>query len=144
MKKSELNSSMLFKLRDERLCALLDDAYKQKTFYDKEDIKEGDYGGLVSLEDFDDNMLSCGDEDYDIIAIKQLNSCVKVLSVILSDKEPEEWDWVKEVEEPLEETKVENIVQNITINITIDPNTKMEDIIAQLNKNFEKMKFPSL
>ena len=123
MKKSELNSSVLFKMRDGDLYALLDDVESNKVFCNKEDIKQGysDYG--ISINDYDED-LSPEDEAYDIVAIKQRNSCVKVIADVLSDTEPEKWDWVEVTEKDVEEQKVENIVQNITINITIDSSNK--------------------
>ena len=118
MKKSELNSSMVFKMRDGDLRALLDDMESNKVFYNKEDIQQGysDYG--ISINDYDED-LSPEDEAYDIIAIKQLNTCVRVIADVLADNEPEEWDWMEDVEKPKEEEKFS--VGSLTINITIDP-----------------------
>jgi len=135
MKKSELNSSMLFKMRDGDLCALLDDIENEKMFCNKEDIKQGysDYG--ISINDYDED-LSPEDEAYDIVAIKQLDTCVKVIADVLGEQEPEEWDWVEEVKE--EEPKVENVVHNITINITIGSSNKDSSQFRELINGLSK------
>ena len=118
MKKSELNSSILFKMRDGDLCALLSDSEGNMIFNNQKDIQLGysDYG--ISINDYDED-LSPEDEAYDIIAIKQLNTCVRVIADVLADNEPEEWDWMEDVEKPKEEEKFS--VGSLTINITIDP-----------------------
>jgi hypothetical protein len=95
MKKSDLNESMLFKLRNRGLCVLLDkNGDKTKVFYNKENIKYGDIGGLSTLSNYNENLTSNNiSNNYDIIAIKQYNSCTKVIYNIIHDIEPEEWDW---------------------------------------------------
>ena len=128
MKKSDLNSSMLFKMRDGDLCALLSDSEGNMIFNNQEDIKQGYSDYFITLDDFDEELSSEGD-DYDIVAIKQLNTCVKVVYYILEGEEPKEWDWVEEVEKDVEESKVENTVQNITINITIDSKMDINDLM---------------
>jgi len=140
MKKSELNSSMLFKMRDGDLCALLDDIENGKMFCNKEDIQQGYSSYCISINDYDED-LSPEDEAYDIVAIKQLNTCVKVIADVLSDTEPEEWDWVEKgekVDKDVEEPKVENTVQNITINITIDSSNKDSSQFRELINGLSK------
>ena len=139
MKKSELNSSMVFKMRDGDLCALLDDIENGKMFCNKEDIQQGYSSYCISINDYDEELSSEGD-DYDIVAIKQRNSCVRVITDVLDENEPKEWDWV-EVKKEVEDPKVENTVQNITINITIDSNSNLEDIISEIKKNFPKSQY---
>jgi len=139
MKKSQLNSSMLFKMRNGVLFALLSDIEGDLIFYDKIDIEEGYSGDGILLDDFDDD-LSPDDDDFDIIAIKQLSSCVKVISNVLGNNEPEEWDWVEEVEKDVEEEpKVENTVQNITINITIDSKMDINDFVNELSSKMKNI-----
>ena len=104
MKKSDLNSSMLFKMRDGDLCALLSDSEGNMIFNNQEDIKQGYSDYFITLDDFDEELSSEGD-DYDIVAIKQYDSCVRVIADILEDNEPKNWDWQEEVEK--EEPKVE-------------------------------------
>ena len=140
MKKSDLNSSMLFKMRCGDLCALLSDYEGNMIFNNQEDIKQGYSNYFITLNDYDEDLSPEGD-DYDIVAIKQLNTCVKVIANVLGDEEPKEWDWVEEVKKDVKETKVENTVQNITINITIDANSNLEDIISEIKKNFQKSQY---
>ena len=136
MKKSDLNSSMLFKMRDGDLCVLLSDVEGNEIFYNKEDIQQGysDYG--VSITDYDED-LTPEDEAYDIVAIKQRNTCVRVIADVLEDEEPKEWDWVEEVEK-VEEPEVENVVQNITNNITIDSSNKDSSQFRELINGLSK------
>ena len=139
MKKSELNSSILFKMRDGDLCALLSDSEGNMIFNNQKDIQLGysDYG--ISINDYDED-LSPEDEAYDIVAIKQLNTCVKVIADVLSDTEPEEWDWVEGVKE--EELKVEGsqtpIINNITINLTLDSNDDPAYFLKKINDALKK------
>ena len=138
MKKSQLNSSMLFKMRDGDLCALLDDIENEKMFCNKEDIQLGYSDYEISINDYDED-LSPEDEAYDIVAIKQLNTCVKVIADVLDENEPEEWDWVEEVEK--EDPKVENVAQNITINITIDSKYDIDNIMCQIENSIRNLNF---
>ena len=134
MKKSQLNSSMLFKMRDGDLCALLDDVENGKVFCNKEDIQQGYSSYCVSINDYDEELSSEGD-DYDIVAIKQLDSCVKVIAAVLDDKEPKNWDWVEETKKEEEDCKFN--IGNLTLNITIDPNdikSSVEEFMNQLSK----------
>ena len=146
MKKSQLNSSMLFKMRDGDLCALLDDIENGKMFCNKEDIQLGYSSYCISINDYDEELSSEGD-DYDIVAIKQLDSCVRVVCDVLDENEPEEWDWVEEVEKENDaendksdnESKNEkNVVNNITINITVDANDDPTYFLKQLNDALRK------
>jgi hypothetical protein len=133
MNKSDLNSSMLFKMRCGDLCVLLDDMDGGKIFCNYEDIEQGYSSYLISLNDYDEKLSPEGD-DYDIIAIKQRNTCVRVVSDVLNDREPENWDWVEEIKDKSEEEANTPIVNNITINITVDPsNNDPEQIIKQIN-----------
>ena len=145
MKKSDLNSSMLFKMRDGDLCALLDDNEGNKVFCNKEDIEQGYSSYHVSINDYDEELSSEGD-DYDIVAIKQLDSCVRVVCDVLEENEPEEWDWVEEVKkvEDVENDKSDNeknVVNNITINITVDANDDPANFLKQLNDALRKNGF---
>ena len=134
MKKSDLNSSMLFKMRNSNLYALLSDIEGNLIFYDKIDIAEGYSGDGILFDDYSDNLFQDESNDYDIVAIKQRNGCAIVISDVLNSNEPEEWDWVEEVEKEL---KVENTIQNITINITVDSKMDINDF---MNKLSSKMK----
>jgi len=138
MKKSELNSSMLFKMRNDVLYALLPDIEGNHIFYDKIDISEGYSGDGILFDDYGDNLFQDESDDYDIVAIKQRNGCARVISDVLNSNEPKEWDWVEEVKEDIEEPKFENTVQNITINITIDSSNKdssqFRELINELSK----------
>jgi len=140
MKKSELNSSMLFKMRDGDLCVLLSDLEGNMIFNSQEDIKQGHSSYAISLNDYDED-LSPENEAYDIVAIKQRNACVRVIADVLGDNEPEEWDWVEGVEnkEPkVEETKTP-IINNITINLTLDANNNdPAHFLKQLNDAIKK------
>ena len=138
MKKSELNTSMLFKLREQGLCVLLD-RYNDdcEVFYNNNKIINGKLGGLSTLDDYYDNLKLADDEDwgkeYDIIAIKQFDSCTEALHKVINQIEPEEWDWVEEVG---------STVQNITINLTIDSKCDISEFVSQLEQNLKKMKYP--
>jgi len=139
MKKSDLNSSMLFKMRDGDLCVLLSDYEGNNIFCNQNDLKQGYSDYFITLDDFDEELSSEGD-DYDIVAIKQRNSCVRVIADVLEGEEPKEWDWVEDVEKVEEETKteVENIIQNITINITIDSSNKDSSQFRELINGLSK------
>ena len=138
LKKSQLNSSMLFKMRDGDLCALLDDV-EGKVFCNKEDIEQGYSSYCVSINDYDEELSSEGD-DYDIVAIKQLDSCVRVVCDVLDENEPEEWDWVedKKVDNDKSDNDSKNVINNITINITVDANDDPAYLLKQLNDALRK------
>ena len=138
MKKSELNSSMLFKMRNDVLYALLPDIEGDLIFYDKIDIAEGYSGDGILLDDYSDNLFQDESDDYDIVAIKQRNGCARVISDVLNSNEPEEWDWVEEVAKQVKEEIVENTVQNITINITIDSSNKDSSQFRELINGLSK------
>ena len=140
MNKSDLNSSMLFKIRDYGLCVLLERTKDDKyIFYAKDAIVKGVLGGVSSLDEYNDNLKIgySNMEQFDIIAIKQYKSCTEALHVILDEEEPKEWDWVEEEVS----VKIESgspIVNNITINITVDPNIKIDDFVKQLSKKLDQ------
>ena len=138
MKKSDLNSSMLFKMRNDVLYALLSDIEGNLIFYDKIDITEGYSGDGILLDDYNNDLFQDDSDDYNIVAIKQRNGCARVISDVLNSNEPEEWDWVEEVEKDVEEPKVENVVQNITINITIDSSNKDSSQFRELINGLSK------
>ena len=145
MKKFDLNSSMLFKMRNGVLFALLNDLEGDFIFYDKIDIAEGYSGDGISLDDYNEE-LTPENDDWDIVAIKQRNGCVRVISDVLGDNEPEEWDWVEEVKkvEDVENDKSDNeknVVNNITINITVDANDDPANFLKQLNDALRKNGF---
>jgi len=146
MKKSDLNSSMLFKMRDEKLYALLPDHENDLVFYDVEDINAGYTEGTVFFNDTCNDLEHCNDSNYDIIAIRQYASYVEVLSQVLCDREPKEWDWVEETEKEdlKEESKVENTVQNITINITIDSKMDINNLMCQIENGIRNLNFNRL
>ena len=135
MKKSELNSSMLFKMRCENLYVLLANGGNM-VFYNGNDIRQGYSSYYISLDDYDEN-LSHDDEEYDIVAIKQYGNCAVAISEVLSGAEPEEWDWVEEVD-----VKTEEPPHTITINLTIDSKCDISEIISQLEQNLNKIKYP--
>jgi len=142
MKKSDLNSSMLFKMRNGNLCVLLE-TINDMVFYKRQEIIDGSYSGQISLIDYDDSILIIGDQyesdlEYEIVAIKQCQSCTEALQLVVISTEPEEWDWVEEVEKVEEETKVENVIQNITINITIDSSNKDSSQFRELINGLSK------
>jgi len=141
MKKFDLNSSMLFKMRNGVLFALLNDLEGDFIFYDKIDIAEGYSGDGISLDDYNEE-LTPENDDWDIVAIKQRNGCVRVISDVLGDNEPEEWDWVEEVEKDEENVKESKtpIINNITINLTLDSNDDPAHFLKQLNDALEKIK----
>jgi len=143
MKKSDLNSSMLFKMRNGNLCVLLE-TINDKMFYKRQEIIDGSYSGQISLEDYDDNISIIGDQyesdfEYEIVAIKQCQSCTESLRLVVISTEPEEWDWVEEVGEKL--TSDAPIINNFTINVTVDsldedyPQKIMKQINDVLKKN---------
>jgi len=140
MNKSDLNSSMLFKIRNFGLCVLLErNSDNNLVFYDKDRIKNGDSGGVSSLNDYDNNLmfnLGFNSKQFDIIAIKQYDSCTQAINMVLNDKEPKKWDWIEEDNQnnsPEEEANTP-IINNITINITVDSsNNDPEQILKQIN-----------
>jgi len=144
MKKSDLNSSMLFKMRGNGLCALLDRHDNNvKVFYNKGNIVCGSIAGQTSIVDYNDDISLIDnqyehDTEYDIVAIKQYGSCTNVLRKVVNNEEPEEWDWVEEVEKA-EELEVGNTVQNITINITIDSKMNINDFVKELSSKIKNI-----
>jgi len=141
MKKSELNSSMLFKMRDGDLCVLLEDIEGSKVFCNKYDIEQGYSDNHVTIDDFDEDLSSEGD-DYDIVAIKQRNSCVRAIYDVLEERSIKEWDWVEDAkkEESIVEEPQTPVIHNITINLTLDSNNDDPvNFMRQLNDAFEKL-----
>jgi len=147
MKKSDLNSSMLFKMRNGNLCVLLE-TINDMVFYKRQEIIDGSYSGQISLNDYDDNVLIIGDQyesdlEYEIVAIKQCQSCTEALRLVVISTEPEEWDWVEEVEkedDKAEESKTP-VINNITINLTLDSNNDdPAHFLKQFNDALEKFK----
>ena len=120
MKKSDLNSSMLFKMRDQELSVLLD-VVNDKVFYNKMHVLNGESRGIISLDDYneglmvkivnDDNEL---DRLYDIIATKQYGSTIQALHSLLNNQGPKEWDWLEEVK-PKETHAVNNFTSGYVI-----------------------------
>jgi len=142
MKKSELNSSMLFKMRDGSLCVLLPDSDNNQTFCDKEDIEQGYSSYFITLNDYDED-LTPEDDDYDIVAIRHCSSCVKAIHYVLEEVKIKEWDWEEETKK--EESKAEEsqtpVIHNITINLTLDSdNFDPANFLEQINDALEKIK----
>jgi hypothetical protein len=146
MNKSDLNSSMLFKMRGYGLCVLLNKKIEGTyVFCDKETILKDGKGCLSGLNSYDETIFfkNIYDEEFDIIAIKQYNSCSEVLYMVLNNKEPEEWDWVEEIKE-INIEKTENstpTVYNMTFNFTIDPKTNIDDLVKELKDKMHKTIF---
>lgn len=99
MNKSDLNESMLFKIKNKGLCVLLDkNSEKSKVFCNQQDIEYGEINKHVWLDYYNENLRHnlTLDGGLDIIAIKQFDSCVKAIYYALNNREPEKWDWETE------------------------------------------------
>jgi len=96
MNKSDLNTSMLYKIRDGRLCVLLNGENNEMMFFNKNNINKG-VGDVMFFDNLNDKLMLTENNitSYDIVAIKQCSSNVEVISDVLNDNEPEEWDWVR-------------------------------------------------
>ena len=142
MNKSELNTSMLFKLRDDGLCVLLDRKDDNlQVFYNKERIINGHKGGISSLNyDYNSELQFNGTytHGFDIVAIKQYDSCSQAIHMVLNDQEPEEWNWVEKVEKEIEEEIPTSIVYNMTFNITVDPKVDTKESLQKLSEHIIK------
>ena len=141
MNKSDLNSCMLFKFRDGRLCALLNDENNELFFYDINCISTG-VDAVMALDDINDELMLTENNitSHDIIAIKQFSSSVAVISHVLEDEEPEEWDWVREEERKKDKSDHnKNISINITLNI--DPNVDIDKVMYQLDNKLKSYGF---
>lgn len=127
IKKSDLNSSMLFKLRGCGLCVLLEvnnNLHKGNTFYNQKRIIKGISGGISSPNDYNENLTlgkwftdvtNYDPKVWDIIAIKQYESCNEVLHMVINDKYPEKWDWVRqEKTDKNKEIQLENIIEGLS------------------------------
>ena len=66
---------------------------------------------------------------------------MRVVCDVLDKNEPEEWNWVEEVEKDNDKSDGEskNVVNNITINITVDANDDPTYFLKQLNDALKKM-----
>ena len=117
MKKSDLNSSMLFKMRDRELSVLLD-VVNDKVFYNKMHVLNGESRGIISLDDYNESLIVNDDDEldrlYDIIATKQYGSTIQALHSLLNNQEPKEWDWLEEVK-PKEAHAVNNFTSGYVI-----------------------------
>lgn len=106
MEKKDINNCMLFKLREEGLCIILQ-TLNDLVFYNKERVVSGYLGGLISLGRYKNNLLHIEEfNHYDIIAVKQFNSMNEVLYYILNNIEPKEWDWVREEKKKVKSVKL--------------------------------------
>lgn len=124
--KPELNERMLFKLRKKGLCVLLT-SYNEKQLFTKETI--GKAAGESTLVELDKDLLDKdGWTSYDIVAIKQLNSQSEALGYLINDKEPKEWDWIRE-EQPKKsekEIQLEELIHKLE--------TQLNDAKSELDK----------
>jgi beta-mannanase len=97
-KKEDLNSSMLFKMRGKGLCAMFYNNERQTyAFYSKNLIENGSSGAESTIGDYNDDLKVDYNDlpDYDIVAIKKLNSVPQVIHNVLNNIEPKEWDWTE-------------------------------------------------
>ena len=98
MKKSDINQSMLFKLRDGRLCTLLhSNMWSGLRLFDKKCLNSNTGGAIVALNSLTEDLLHFYKDIniYDIISIKQFAHQVQVLNIIQNENEPEKWDWIR-------------------------------------------------
>lgn len=105
-----INATMLFKLRDERICVILyrgedwNKAKMEPVLYSKEQI--GKYSGVIPLSDYKDDLTiknTIVSNKFDVMAIKKFSSQSKALATLLNlrgeaEKKAVEWDWIREEE----------------------------------------------
>ena len=93
-KLDELNSCMLFKLREYGLCCMFEDADGDKCFYTQDEVINNDCVA-ASLKNYDIFLRDKDeDEDFDIVAVAQMYSPIEVIHMILYGNENNiEWDW---------------------------------------------------
>ena len=92
-KLEDLNSCMLFKLREYGLCCMLGDYCDYEEFYNRKSLTLG--GSISSLDSYTEDLKDdCGDPDFDIVAVKRMESPAEVIQTILSDNLKKiKWDW---------------------------------------------------
>jgi hypothetical protein len=118
MEKKDINSCMLFKMRDGKQCILMPrlskNEYKGECFYNIENIKYGYYGGLIDINTYSKELIHPDSESntYDIVAIKQFESMNQVLYHVLNDIEPEEWDWIRKEKKEIKSVKLPVCIKN--------------------------------
>jgi len=115
MDKSKINSSMLFKDRTGTLLILLSNKYGKLNFYDRGRIINGYAKPYLGLEFIRDDLTlntPLENNDYDIIAMKQLDSQSVVIDRILQceDIPYREWDWVREPVKEMTLQQIKNIL----------------------------------
>ena len=115
MDKSKINNCMLFKDRTGTLLILLNNRYGNLNFYDRGRIVNGYPEPYSSLEFIRDDLTlntSLENNNYDIIATKQLDSQTVVIDYILQceDIPYKDWDWVREPTKEMTLQQVKNIL----------------------------------
>jgi len=131
MEKKDINNCMLFKLKNEYLCVLFQNlnafTFDDFIFYNKLCIDSGGGGGVVKVNRYKDNLLHVEYDSFDIIAIKQFPSMNEVLYHVLNNKEPEEWDWIREEKKEVKSVKLPIYIK------------KKMQIRSRLKKMFDKV-----
>lgn len=109
MEKSDLNGSMLFKLRDGRLVVMFERRDTKSTdFYDKNYLNSKNSFSVTDVNKYYDKFLkNSSSSDHDVIAIKQMGSPNVVVYYVLSNIEPDSWDW----QEDSEKQKLEKLIE---------------------------------
>lgn len=107
MNKESINNRMLFKLRDGRLCVLIPKG-NDRSFYSKNCIFiANNKGGLSDLYSYNDDLtITSSFIKYDIIAIKQYSTVSEAFYYLLNNKEPKEWDWIREEKKEIKSVKL--------------------------------------
>jgi hypothetical protein len=127
MKKSDINSSMLFKMGNGDRCVLLqktninEDTKKiehEDIFYDQSDIENGKKYGISNLENYNEDLELVGfyDNSYNIVAIKQYYSIPQALLALSMKDYNHFWDWERK---ETKEMTIEEIEKELGYSIKI-------------------------
>jgi hypothetical protein len=142
MKKEDLNACMLFKMRNKGLCVLLlrdfDGIEYQpyEVFYNLDYLAQNCPSGVSALSSYDNSLINSStyDNDYDIMAIKQLNSTNEVLYYIFNNIEPKSWDWIRK------ENRTNSIDVMIKANLNQTDINEIKKTIEDLQNKLDNLK----
>jgi hypothetical protein len=115
MKKSDINESMILKLRNGKNCVLLQNL-EGGGFYSI-NTTHNNFEYVVRFSSYNDNLekQSClrkeSKGEYDIIAIKKFNLQLYALSNLIKQVDIKDWDWIRN---DGKETELENLINKLS------------------------------
>ena len=106
-KKEDFTTRHVVKIRDGRICMISEYCGNNTVLVSKHHITNlRAESGIAHIREYDENLkIKSGNKKYDIVAIKEYPSAVRVIRAIINEEEITDWDWVREEHKEIEDLR---------------------------------------